>query len=35
MRLRRKIEPDPTKPEIIRTVRNGGYMFAADVEAGT
>jgi hypothetical protein len=28
MRLRRKIEPDPTKPEIIRTVRNGGYMFA-------
>lgn len=32
MRLRRKIEPDPTKPEIIRTVRNGGYMFAADVE---
>ncbi len=32
MRLRRKIEPDPTKPEIIRTVRNGGYMFALDVE---
>lgn len=33
MRLRRKIEPDPAKPEIIRTVRNGGYLFAADVEA--
>ncbi len=33
MRLRRKIEPDPTKPEIIRTVRNGGYLFAADVQA--
>ncbi|MBI3506149.1 MAG: response regulator [Proteobacteria bacterium] len=33
MRLRRKIEIDPTKPEIIRTVRNGGYMFALDVEA--
>ena len=32
MRLRRKIEPDPAKPEIIRTVRNGGYLFAADVE---
>ncbi|MBL8833228.1 MAG: response regulator [Rhodospirillales bacterium] len=35
MRLRRKIEPDPTRPEIIRTVRNGGYMFALDVEAAT
>ncbi len=34
MRLRRKIEIDPTKPEIIRTVRNGGYMFAIDVENG-
>jgi two-component system OmpR family response regulator len=35
MRLRRKIEIDPTKPEVIRTVRNGGYMFALDVENGT
>ncbi|MBI1243530.1 MAG: response regulator [Alphaproteobacteria bacterium] len=32
MRLRRKIEIDPAKPEIIRTVRNGGYMFSLDVE---
>jgi len=35
MRLRRKIEPDPAKPEIIRTVRNGGYMFALDVESAS
>ncbi|MBL8805761.1 MAG: response regulator [Rhodospirillales bacterium] len=34
MRLRRKIEIDPAKPEIIRTVRNGGYMFSLDVENG-
>ena len=26
-RLRRKIEPDPTHPEAIRTVRGVGYMF--------
>lgn len=30
-RLRRKIEPDPTQPKIITTVRGGGYMFAAKV----
>jgi two-component system OmpR family response regulator len=35
MRLRRKIEPDPAKPEIIRTVRNGGYMFALDVDTAS
>ena len=27
MRLRRKIETNPDKPEILRTVRNVGYMF--------
>ncbi len=27
MRLRRKIEPDPEKPEVIKTVRGVGYMF--------
>lgn len=31
-RLRRKIEEDPGDPEIIRTVRNVGYMFNARVE---
>lgn len=26
-RLRRKLEPDPEKPQLIRTVRGVGYMF--------
>ncbi|HEX6005051.1 MAG TPA: response regulator [Burkholderiales bacterium] len=26
-RLRRKIEPDPDRPQAIRTVRGAGYMF--------
>ncbi|WP_167081496.1 response regulator [Rhizomicrobium palustre] len=32
-RLRRKLEDDPKSPAIIRTVRNGGYMFALKVVA--
>ena len=32
-RLRRKIERDLREPEIIRTVRSGGYLFAPTVEA--
>jgi two-component system, OmpR family, response regulator len=28
MRIRRKIEPDPAHPSIIRTVRGGGYLFS-------
>jgi two-component system OmpR family response regulator len=31
-RLRRKIEADPSVPEIIATVRGGGYVFTAQVE---
>ena len=31
-RFRRKIERDPKKPEIIKTVWGGGYMFAAEVK---
>lgn len=30
-RLRRKIEPNPQAPNLIRTVRSGGYFFAAEV----
>lgn len=26
-RIRRKVEPDPSKPEVIRTVRGLGYVF--------
>jgi DNA-binding response OmpR family regulator len=28
MRIRRKIEPDPSKPSVIRTIRGGGYLFS-------
>ncbi|APW37217.1 hypothetical protein RD110_08395 [Rhodoferax koreense] len=27
MRLRRKLEPDPTKPSVLKTVRNVGYVY--------
>ena len=30
-RLRRKLEQDPKAPEIIKTVRGGGYVLTADV----
>jgi len=30
-RLRRKIEPDPADPTIIKTIWGGGYMLACDV----
>ena len=28
MRIRRKIEIDPSKPAVIRTIRGGGYLFS-------
>jgi two-component system, OmpR family, response regulator len=31
-RLRRKIETDPGEPQLIKTVRNGGYTFTPKVE---
>ncbi|MBL0929639.1 MAG: response regulator [Alphaproteobacteria bacterium] len=33
-RLRRKIEHSPDEPRYVRTVRNGGYVFAVEVENG-
>jgi two-component system OmpR family response regulator len=33
-RIRHKLEPDPKAPSLIRTVRNGGYIFSADVTRG-
>jgi two-component system, OmpR family, response regulator len=30
-RLRGKLEEDPKSPELIRTVRNGGYILTAPV----
>ena len=30
-RLRRKIEPDPTRPVLIKSVRGAGYLFAPKV----
>lgn len=31
LRLRRKIEPDPSQPTFIRTERGAGYVFCAEV----
>jgi two-component system, OmpR family, response regulator len=33
LRLRRKLEPDPSQPELIRTERGAGYIFTVPVEA--
>jgi len=31
-RLRKKIEPDPKNPVLIKTVRGAGYKFVAEVK---
>jgi len=33
-RLRKKIEPDPARPRLIKTVRGMGYCLTADVKRG-
>jgi DNA-binding response OmpR family regulator len=33
MRLRRKIERNPDKPEVLKTVRNVGYVFVSQPAA--
>ena len=35
LRLRRKIEPDPARPQYIRTERGAGYVFSVAVEVLT
>jgi DNA-binding response OmpR family regulator len=32
LRLRRKIEPNPSQPQYIRTERGVGYVFSVAVE---
>ncbi len=32
-RLRRRLRDDPREPQLIKTVRNGGYVFCAEVDA--
>ena len=31
-RIRRKIEPDPAHPKVIKTVRGAGYVFSPDAQ---
>ena len=33
-RLRKKVEPDPASPSLIKSVRGIGYLFAAEVRRG-
>ena len=33
LRLRRKIEADPSRPDLIKTERGAGYFFNAKVDA--
>ena len=34
VRLRRKIEPEPDQPRLVKSVRGVGYVFAAEVQRG-
>jgi DNA-binding response OmpR family regulator len=34
VRLRKKIERNPARPSLIKTVRGAGYIFAVAVVAG-
>lgn len=34
MRIRRKIEIDPSRPNVIRTIRGGGYVFSPTGDKG-
>jgi two-component system OmpR family response regulator len=33
-RLRQKMERNPREPELIQTIRSGGYMFSPEIETG-
>jgi two-component system OmpR family response regulator len=33
-RLRRKLGDDPQQPQLVKTLRSGGYIFVASVDAG-
>jgi DNA-binding response OmpR family regulator len=33
-RIRKKIEPDPARPRVIKTVRGAGYVFSPDAVEG-
>ena len=35
MRLRKKIESDPGKPTLIKTIRGAGYLFTAEVKSAS
>ena len=34
-RIRKKVEPDPAKPQVIKTVRGAGYLYATKATAET
>ena len=34
-RIRKKVEPDPAKPQVIRTVRGAGYLYATKTTVET